>query len=95
MQSQSQAILPGLIQRPGDAGLTKAPRTPGLQDFLRMISMGRCTWNLLFKKISAIINQANKEAKYFLEMSLVAALGGGLDRVGGDGLREEVSNLPP
>jgi hypothetical protein len=40
MQSFSQAILPGLIQRLRDAGLTKAPRTPGLQDFLRIMSTG-------------------------------------------------------
>jgi len=47
MQSFSQAILPGLIQRRRDAGLTKALRTPGLQDFLRMISTGRYTWDHL------------------------------------------------
>lgn len=47
MQSFSQAILPGLIQRLRDAGLTKAPRTPGLQDFLRIMSTGRCTWDHL------------------------------------------------
>jgi hypothetical protein len=47
MQSFSQAILPGLIQRLRDAGLTKAPRTPGLQDFLRIMKMGRCTWDHL------------------------------------------------
>lgn len=46
-QSFSQAILPGLIQRLRDAGLTKAPRTPGLQDFLRIMSTGRCTWDHL------------------------------------------------
>jgi hypothetical protein len=47
MQSPSQAILPGVIQRLGDAGLTKAHRTPGLQDFLRKMSTGRCTWDHL------------------------------------------------
>ena len=52
MQSFSQAILPGLIQRLRDAGLTKAPRTPGLQDFLRIMSTGRCTWDhLLWENI--------------------------------------------
>jgi len=51
-QSFSQAILPGLIQRLRDAGLTKAPRTPGLQDFLRIMSTGRCTWDhLLWENI--------------------------------------------
>ena len=39
-QSISQALHPGLIQRLRDAGLTKAPRTPGLQDFLRIMSTG-------------------------------------------------------
>jgi hypothetical protein len=47
LQSQSQAILPGLIQRLKDAGLAKAPRTPGLQDFLEITGMGRCTWDHL------------------------------------------------
>jgi hypothetical protein len=52
MQSFSQAILPGLIQRLRDAGLTKAPRTPGLQDFLRIMKTGRCTWDhLLWENI--------------------------------------------
>jgi hypothetical protein len=52
MQSFSQAILPGLIQRLRDAGLTKAPRTSGLQDFLRIMSTGRCTWDhLLWENI--------------------------------------------
>jgi len=47
MQSFSPAILPGLIQRPMAADLNKAPRTPGLQDFLRVMSTGRCTWDHL------------------------------------------------
>jgi hypothetical protein len=47
IQDCSQAILPGLIQRLRDAGLTKALRTPGLQDFLRIMKTGQCTWDHL------------------------------------------------
>ena len=52
MQARSQAILPDLIQRLWDVGLTKAPRTPGLQDFLRIMGTSRCTWDhLLYENL--------------------------------------------
>ena len=42
-KSITQVILPSLIQRLRDVGLTKAPRTPGLQDFLRIRATERST----------------------------------------------------
>lgn len=67
MQSFSQAILPGLIQRLRDAGLTKAPRTPGLQDFLRIMKTGRCTWDhLLWENFRNYKLMHHKNQIYFV-----------------------------
>ncbi len=65
-QSFSQAILPGLIQRLRDAGLTKAPRTPGLQDFLRIMGTGRCTWDHLLWENIHNYKQSNLRINFFL-----------------------------
>jgi hypothetical protein len=71
-KSITQAILPGLIQRLRDAGLAKAPRTPGLQDFLRIRATERSTWDNLLEKIGAIINYGLFRVKKFLVLRLIS-----------------------
>jgi hypothetical protein len=67
-------LLPGLIQRFRETGLTKTPRTPGVQDFLRVMNMGHCTWDhLLARNFGAIINHGTREANFFLTRILLCS----------------------
>jgi hypothetical protein len=71
-KSVTQAILSRLIQRLRDVGLAKAPRTPGLQDFLRIRATERSTWDNLLGKIGAIINYGLLRIKIFIVFGLIS-----------------------
>jgi hypothetical protein len=64
LESQSQVVLSGFSQPVGDAGLAKAPKTPGIQDFLRLMSRSRCTWDHLLQKLLAIIKHGRREKQF-------------------------------